>query len=118
MGFLQTLEADLKKIFAYLPLVSSIAAISDPTAAPEIMAATTAVTQLQPAIAAIQAAQAAAGNPALTQAQLTQKVTDAITVSSTELNKLGVMSSTTDAHIQALAPAINAAVALSNAPAA
>jgi len=113
MGFFQTLDADFKKLFALLPIFSGIAAIADPTAAPEIAAVTTAVEALKPAADALQAAHVAAGNPAMDSVQLTQALTTAVTASSAGLTKLGVMSATTNDHVQALAPAINAAVQLS-----
>ena len=105
MSVFSNLWADLLKIFAFAPVVAAV----DPNAAHGIATAEAAVTALQPTVAAVQAA----ANGALNHADLVSSVTNAVSASSTKLVAMGVMSGTTDQHIQALVPVINAAVAVS-----
>lgn len=102
---LATVWADLKKIFAFAPVVAAI----DPNAAGGIATAAAAVQALQPVVQAVQDA----NNGTLNHADLVNKVTDAVVQSSAELAKAGVLSTTTDQHVQAAAPLIHAAVAVS-----
>ena len=102
---LATVWADLKKIFAFAPVVAAI----DPNAAAGIATAAAAVQALQPVVQAVHDANG--GN--LSHADLVSKVTDAVAQSSAELVKAGVLSTTTDQHIQAAAPLIHTAVAIS-----
>ena len=102
---LATLWADLQKIFAFAPVVAAI----DPNAAGGIATAVAAITDLQPTVTAVQTA----ANGGLNHADLVTAVTAAVSASSTQLVAAGVMSGTTEQHIQAIVPVINAAVALS-----
>ena len=105
MNILATLWADLMKVFAFAPVVAAL----DPNASKGIAVASAAVAALQPTVAAIHAA----SDGTLTHEQLVEQVTTAVASSSSELSKLGIVSSTTDAHLQAAVPLINAAVAVS-----
>lgn len=102
---LATLWADLKKIFAFAPVVAAV----DPNAANGIAHAAAAVQALQPVVQAVHEV----NGGTLTHGELVDKVTDAVAQSSSELAKAGVLSTTTDQHIQAAAPLIHAAVAVS-----
>lgn len=103
--FLAALESDLKKIFAFAPVVAMI----DPQAAGGIAEAQAIIAALQPTIAAVQSV--AGGG--LNHADLVTGVVNAITTTSTALTAQGVMTGTTNQHVQALAPLVSAAVALS-----
>ena len=102
---LSTFWADLQKIFAFAPVIAAL----DPNAAGGIAVASAAVAALQPTVQAV----VAASSSPQTHEQIVAAVTSAVTAGSTELVKLGVMSATTDQHVQAVAPLINAAVAAS-----
>lgn len=105
MNLFSTIWADLLKIFAFAPVVAA----ADPHAAQGIATAEAAVAALQPTVTAVQAA----ANGGLNHADLVSAVTTAVSASSTKLVAMGVMSGTTDQHIRALVPVINAAVAVS-----
>ncbi len=105
MSLLETVWADLKKIFAFAPVIAAV----DPNAAGGITAVSAAVAALQPVVSAVSASN---GN-SLNHADLVIKVTDAIAKSSAALAAQGILSGTTDQHIQAAAPLIHAAVAVS-----
>lgn len=105
MSILDTIWADLKKLFAFAPVIAAV----DPNAAGGIATAEAAVAALQPTVKAVQDA----ANGTLGHAELVSKVTDAVAASSASLTKLGLVNGTTDQHIQAAAPLINAAVAVS-----
>lgn len=105
MSFLPTLWADLQKVFAFAHIFAAI----NPGAAADVAVAEKAVTALQPVVQAVQDA----ANGSLDHAGLVAGVTDAIAAGSASLVKQGLVSSTTDDHIQAAAPLIHAAVAIS-----
>lgn len=107
---LATVWADLKKIFAFAHIIAAV----DPGAAPDVARAEAAVAALQPTVKAVQDA----ANGALSHDELVVKVTDAVAASSASLAKQGLLSGTTDQHIQAAAPLIHAAVAVSGLAAA
>lgn len=102
---LATVWADLKKIFAFAPVVAAI----DPQAAGGIATAAAVVQALQPVVQAVQDA----NGGTLSHADLVAKVTDAVAQSSTELAKAGMLSTATDQHVQTVAPLIHAAVTVS-----
>jgi hypothetical protein len=110
MSLLSTIWADLQKLLAFAPVVAAV----DPNAAGGIASAELAVAALKPTVEAV--ASANAGQ--LSHADMVTQVTNAIATTSASLVKQGLVSSTTDQHIQALAPAINAAVAISGLAAA
>lgn len=103
---LATVWADLLKIFAFAPVIAAV----DPNAAAGIATAEAAIQALQPTVKAVQDA----NNGTLTHAELIAGVSAAIASSSASLAKQGMVSGTTDQHVQALATLIPAAVAVSN----
>jgi len=105
MSLLSTLWHDLEKIFAFAPVV----AVVDPNAAGGIDKATAAIKALQPTVAAI----AAANTSQLSHADMVAQVTNAVASSSAKLAELGLVDGATNDHVQAAAPLINAAVAVS-----
>ncbi len=105
MNLFETIWADLNKLFAFAPLVAAI----DPNAAGGIATAELAVAALQPTISVL----SQNANGTLSHDQLVQQTTNAVAQSSASLTKLGMVSATTDQHIQAAVPLINAAVAIS-----
>lgn len=105
MSILSTLWADLQKLFAFAPIVAAV----DPAEAGNIALASAAVAALQPTVTAVQNA----ANGTLAHADLVAGVTAAVSGSSAELTSLGLVTSTLDQHLQAAAPLINAAVAIS-----
>jgi len=100
-----TVFADLKKIFA----LANIFAAFHPSAAPDLAKAEQTIADLQPIVKAVQNA----ANGALDHAGLVNGVTDAIAKGSASLVAQGLISGTTDQHVQALAAIIPAAVAVS-----
>lgn len=119
MSLLQTIEADFKKILAFIPFVTTAVEVADPTDAAAIAAATSvakdaAISQsiiaaLQPTVAAVQAT----FSGTLKHDELVAGVTAAITASSTQLSDMGVLTATTADHVAAAANLVNAAVAIS-----
>jgi hypothetical protein len=116
MSLITTLENDLRKILAFLPFVSSAAAIVDPAdaaalavVAKEAEAAKAIITALQPTISALQDAHGGVAD----HATLVAGVNDAIVRSSSQLSSMGVLSGTIDQHIEATGNLVNAAVAIS-----
>lgn len=107
MSMLDTLWGDLKKIFAFAPLVAVVAPGSE--AAEVIAKASAAASALQPVVQAVHDANG--GN--LTHADLVAKVTDAVAQSSTALSAQGLLTGSTTQHLEATAQAIHAAVAIS-----
>ena len=105
MSLLSTLWADLQKIFAFAPVVAAL----DPNAAGGIATASAAIAALQPVINEVHAA----SDGTLDHAALVAQVTSAVSKSSAELSKLGILDAATNEHLQAAAPLINAAVAVS-----
>jgi hypothetical protein len=106
MSLIQTLEADFKKIIAFIPFIDITAAIADPVDAASIKAT---VAALQPVISTVQAA----SGGVLSHSELVSGVIDAVTKSSAELATIGVLDATTAEHIVAITPIIHAAVAMS-----
>lgn len=105
MNFLSALWLDLEKIFAFAPVV----AVLDPAAAGGIVKAQAAVAALQPTVAAVQ--NAAGGT--LDHATLVTQVSNAVAQSAAALAVQGLVNADTNAHVQAAAPLINAAVMMS-----
>jgi len=105
MNILQTLDADLHKILAWLPFFAAV----DPNAANGITKAQATVAALQPGIAAIQAA----ANGALTHDELVTKVSAVAAQASSALASVGEVSAEADAKVQSLAALIPIAVAAS-----
>ena len=99
---LATLWADLEKVLAFAHIYAAIR----PGAAADVAVAEKTVAALQPVVQAVQTA----ANGSLDHAGLVTGVTDAIAAG---LAKQGLVSGTADAHIQAVAPLIHAAVAIS-----
>ena len=109
MSLLEKLWGDFMKLFTLAPVIAPIVAVADPNAAQGVATVEAGLVALQPTVNAVNTA--LGGNQ--THEQLVTAVTSAVAQSSASLTKMGVMSATTDEHIQAVAPLINAAVAVS-----
>lgn len=111
MSLLTNLWEDLKKVLGFAIVWAPVVAIADPNAAIGIAKAQAAVTALMPVVAAV-AAQTTAPQ---THEQMVDAVTAVVQASSQLLTNSGVVTSTTNEHLQALVPLIHIAVLASGA---